>query len=98
MNSKTEPFWNTLVSSYFRWYNATYKTIPVFKGSAPRDLRLIVAMLHEHFSSSWNENYAVRVLHSFLQFAHDTEPYLRDHWSLAELYKMKEGILSNFIK
>lgn len=93
-----EPFWNQLVETYFQWYRKRYNTSPAFKGSAPRDLRLIIAMLRQNSKwKEWKLDTAKLELTFFLGVAYG-DLYLRDHWSLSELYKMKDEIYSSYTK
>lgn len=94
---RSEEHWSDLVKTYFYWHQLVYKQSPIFKGSAPRDLRLITAMLREN-TLYWDLKTAKNRLYFFLDYAYESEPFLRDHWSLAELYKMRKEIFNNWTK
>lgn len=102
-NKQPEPYWSEIIKVYFAFHRDRYGKPPVFKGSAPRDLRLIVAMLREYAQKSgweWDAKDAQVWLSGFLVHAYFNEPWLRDqeYFSLSELYKMREQIFSNYIK
>ena len=64
-----EPFWDAIVSTWFRFCITFYSEEPTFSGSAPRDLKLIVESLRhraEKKSIQWTEESATAGLWSFL--------------------------------
>lgn len=96
-NKQPEPYWQDLVSLYFRFCKEKYNDIPTFDGSGPRDLKSIIQALRkraEHSSVEWTHEVATTRLWHFLEHAH-MDRWLSEHWLLQHINRMKDQVFFN---
>lgn len=92
-----EPFWKELVSVWFAFIQSNFNTIPVFDGSAPRDLKSIIKALRERATTSnidWTLKVATSRLNNFLSYAIQDD-WLRRNFLLFNINRQKEKIFFN---
>jgi hypothetical protein len=96
-----EPFWNELVEVWFNFCQEQKKEKPTFDGSAPRDLKLIVASLRKRAIESgqeWTQELATTRLYKFLLFAYEGSGWLRENWLLLNINRQKDVVFFNLAK
>lgn len=92
-----EPHFQACVEVWFNYCREKFDESPTFSGSAPRDLKTIMASLRERAEKSnveWTLETAQKRLFSFLNFAWQ-QKWLADHWLLSNINRQKDTIFFN---
>jgi hypothetical protein len=92
-----EKYWNELVSMYFSFCNEKFHDVPAFSGSAPRDMKTIIANLRKRAEKQgyeWDHDNATIRWRLFLEQAYKDE-WLRTNWLLSNLARQFDKIIFN---
>lgn len=90
-----EPYWNDLVQVYFEFTKTKFSEPPSFDGSAPRDLKSIIQVLHkraEEKGIEWTQEVAKTRFKMFLDFAF-SDWWLSENWLLQNINRQKDKII-----
>ena len=89
-----EPFWNEQVGIFFEFTKAKFHDTPSFDGSAPRDLKNILAVLRKRAEDKgveWSYEVATTRFRHFLEWAY-ADNWLRQNWLLSHINRHKDKI------
>lgn len=89
-----EPYWKDLVSVYFEFCKDKFSEIPSFDGSAPRDMKALIATLRIRAESNgieWNHETATTRLRSFLEYSF-SDKWLSENWLVSNINRQKDKI------
>lgn len=92
---QAEPFWQEIVDSYFTFCKNNLSEAPIFDGSAPRDLKLILKALRDRAESKgveWTEKIALGMWNKFLEQSFK-DPWLQKNFMLFQLNRQKQKII-----
>lgn len=95
-----EPYWSDMVGVYFDFCRNRFNDIPSFDGSAPRDMKTIIAALRvraEAKQIEWTHEVATTRWRSFLEYAF-TDRWLAENWLLSNINRQKDKIFFNTSK
>lgn len=91
------PFWNELVQVYFTFCRDKFNEPPSFDGSAPRDMKTIIASLKkrcEEKGIEWSLLEATVRWGKFLDFAFQ-DKWLKENFMLSNINRQKDKIFFN---
>lgn len=96
-----EPFWNDMVSIFFKFCKEKFDAVPTFDHSQPRDLKSIIIALRKRCEDSgreWDFETATSRFRHFLEYAHENNQWLRNNWLLSNLDRQKDAVFFNISK
>ena len=95
-----EPYWSDMVGVYFDFCRNRFNDVPTFDGSAPRDMKTIIAALRvraEAANVEWTHETATTRWRSFLEYAF-CDRWLAENWLLQNINRQKDKIFFNIAK
>lgn len=95
-----EPFWQDIISLYFKFCQDKFNDIPSFDGSAPRDLKNIIISLRKRAEDKkveWNHEVATTRFRHFLEYCYE-DYWLRDNFLLQNINRQKDKIFFKISK
>jgi len=93
-----ELYWQDFIDCYFEFSRAKFSTIPSFDRSAPRDLKLIVSSLRKRAEENgieWTKEIAIKRFKLFLEYAYDSDKWMRMNFLLSNLNRQKDKYFFN---
>ncbi len=95
----TEPYWATLVKTYFSFCYEKFEEKPSFKGSDPSDMHRIIEVLKNRAAEKkieWTEETANLRWREFLGRAYQDE-WLSRNWLLSNLSRQMDKVFLNLV-